>query len=165
MLWLLLLLLMAALGVLWWRFAMPASAGAAVVPPPLKGNHPSLRTRHYRLADFHPAPLVVPEVAPSTNEEVTPPEPAETLLPTAEVAAEAAPTPAAVPDDSEAIPAPAEAGRLPEGALHNYLSAPAPTATDEHNRGVELTAAQRRAKMRELMSTALENRRTAPATA
>ncbi|GAA4364178.1 hypothetical protein GCM10023185_33460 [Hymenobacter saemangeumensis] len=166
MLWLLLLLLMAALGVLWWRFAMPASAGADVVPPPLEGNHPSLRTRHYRLADFHPAPLEVPMVASGPDEEVAPPEPTVTPPSIAEAAApEAAPTPVAARAASEATDAPAEAGRLPEGALHNYLSAPAPTATDEHNRGVELTAAQRRAKMRELMSTALENRRAAPATA
>jgi len=163
MLWLLLLLLMAALGVLWWRFAMPASAGAAVVPPPLEGNHPSLRTRHYRLADFHPAPLVPPPAAePNPDEEAVPEGPAETLP----LAAEAeAPAPEEREAPVEAPVATAEAGRLPEGALHNYLSAPAPTATDEHNRGVELTAAERRAKMRALMSTALENRRTAPATA
>jgi len=164
MLWLLLILLMAALGVLWWRFAMPASAGAAVVPPPLDGNHPSLRTRHYRLADFHPAPLVVPPATePSPEEDVepessTPPSP----LP-AETAAEADTQQA--PATSESDDAMPKAGRLPEGALHNYLSAPAPTATDEHNRGVELTAAERRAKMRALMSEALENRRAAPATA
>jgi hypothetical protein len=167
MLWLLLLLLMAALGVLWWRFAMPASAGAAVVPPPLEGNHPSLRTRHYRLADFYPAPLVVPPAAEVTpDEEAVPEEPVEMPL-AAESTAPDATQPA--PEEREApveAPAPAaEAGRLPEGALHNYLSAPAPTATDEHNRGVELTAAERRAKMRALMSTALENRRTAPAAA
>jgi|GEM_PF-5170911 len=167
MLWLLLLLLMAALGVLWWRFAMPASAGAAVVPPPLEGNHPSLRTRHYRLADFHPAPLVPPAAGPNPDEEPVPEGPAETPSHAAEAAAPNATQPA--PEESEApVEAPGsnvEAGHLPEGALHNYLTAPAPTATDEHNRGVELTAAERRAKMRALMNEALENRRTAPATA
>jgi len=168
MLWLLLLLLMAALGVLWWRFAMPASAGAVVVPPPLEGNHPSLRTRHYRLADFHPAPLVVPTAAEPTPDEVATPEgPAETPPPAAEAAAPEALRPA--PEKGEApVAAPVsttDAGRLPEGAMHNYLTAPAPTATDEHNRGVEMTAAERRAKMRGLMNTALENRRAAPAAA
>lgn len=159
MLWLLLLLLMAALGVLWWRFAMPASAGAAVVPPPLDGNHPSLRTRHYRLADFHPAPLVAPSAA---EEDVAPESPVEAVEPTAETAAEKdAPQSQAPSEAEEATP---EAGRLPEGARHNYLTAPAPTATDEHNRGVELTAAERRAKMRALINEAFDNRRTAPAT-
>ncbi|SHM09952.1 hypothetical protein [Hymenobacter psychrotolerans] len=169
MLWLLLFLLMAALGVLWWRFAMPASAGAAVVPPPLEGNHPSLRTRHYRLADFHPAPLVAPPAAGPSSEEdvatekedVAPESPAEAVEPTAETAAEKAPQAPAPSGAEEATP---EAGRLPEGARHNYLTAPAHTATDEHNRGVELTAAERRAKMRALMNEALDNRRAAPAT-
>ena len=163
MLWLLLFLLMAALGVLWWRFAMPASAVAAVVPPPLDGNHPSLRTRHYRLADFHPAPLVVPPAAEPASEEEAAPEIPEGAVPPSETAVEESTPEASAPE--KAVDATPEAGRLPEGALHNYLSAPAPTATDEHNRGVELTAAERRAKMRALMGTALENRRAAPASA
>ncbi|AIZ65416.1 hypothetical protein PK28_17255 (plasmid) [Hymenobacter sp. DG25B] len=151
MLWLLLFLLLSALGLLWWRFAMPAGPGAAVAPPVLSGNHPSLRTRHYRLADFHPAPLVVPPG----------PDPAPVPEPPA-IRPKAAPA----PKQPEEPPTPApEAGQLPEGARHNYLTAPAPTATDEHNRGVELTAAERRAKMRALMGTALENRRAAPASA
>jgi hypothetical protein len=163
MLWWLLFLLLAALGVLWWRFAMPASAGGAVVLPPLAGNHPSLRTRHYRLADFHPAPLAVPPAAePSSEEGIAPESPAEAVPFTSETSEEAAPQASARDEAEMATP---EAGRLPAGALHNYLSAPAPTATDEHNRGVELTAAERRAKMRALMSEALENRRAAPATA
>ncbi|QKG55011.1 hypothetical protein [Hymenobacter sp. BRD67] len=160
MLWLVLFLLLAALGVLWWRFAMPASGGDAVVPPPLEGNHPSLRTRHYRLADFHPAPLVVP---PTPEEASVPQSPAQPESPTSEMVGEEAS--AQSPPPAEAVEATPEAGRLPEGALHNYLSAPAATATDEHNRGVELTAAERRAKMRALMSEALENRRATPATA
>jgi hypothetical protein len=162
MLWLLLFLLLVALGVLWWRFAMPASVGAAVVAPPLEGNHPSLRTRHYRLADFHPAPLVVPAAEPISDQGATPEVAAETP------SAAKTPIDAATQPASEASKAPVAteaAGHLPEGALHNYLSAPAPTATDEHNRGVELTAAERRAKMRALMNAALENRRAAPATA
>lgn len=162
MLWLLLFLLMAALGVLWWRFAMPASSGAALVPPPLEGNHPSLRTRHYRLADFHPAPLVVPPAAePSTEQQAAPESVVMTAPLTPEKATEATPL---TPQVSKAEKDTPEAGLLPKGALHNYLSAPAPTATDVHNRGVELSAAARRAKMRALMSEALENRRTAPAT-
>lgn len=155
MLWLLLSLLLSALGVLWWRFAMPPGPGAAVAPPVLHGNHPSLRTRHYRLADFHPAPVVVPPApapAPGPEQPVSSPEEAS--------AAEQAPT-----EPKPSAPPTAEAGQLPEGARHNYLTAPAPTATDEHNRGVELTAAERRAKMRALMGTALENRRAAPASA
>lgn len=155
MLWLLLFLLLSALGVLWWRFAMPSVPGAAVAPPVLSGNHPSLRTRHYRLADFHPAFLVVPPAPDPT------PDPEQPAISPEEVpAADTAPTEAEEPS----TPA-AKAGQLPAGALHNYLTAPASTATDEHNRGVELTAAERRAKMRALMGTALENRRAAPASA
>jgi hypothetical protein len=163
MLWLLLFLLMSALGVLWWRFAMPASAGTAVVPPPLDGNHPSLRTRHYRLADFHPAPLVVPPAVESASEEAAAlGSPAQTAsLPSETVAEEGAPRAAAPNEAEDATP---EAGRLPEGATHNYITAPAATATDAHNRSVEITAAERRAKMRALMNEALESRRTAPAT-
>lgn len=153
MLWLLLFLLLSALGLIWWRFAMPAGPGAAVAPPVLSGNHPSLRTRHYRLADFHPAPVVVPPV-PDPAPDPEPP----AIYPKPAPAAEPAPTEPGEPP----TPAPA-AGQLPEGARHNYLTAPAPTATDEHNRGVELTAAERRARMRALMGTALENRRAAPA--
>lgn len=155
MLWLLLFLLLSALGVLWWRFAMPTGPGAAVAPPVLGGNHPSLRTRHYRLADFYPAPVVVPS-APDPAPD--PEQPA--LIPEEAPAAE----PALTEPEESSTPA-AEAGQLPEGARHNYLTAPAPTATDEHNRGVELTAAERRAKMRALMGTALEKRRAAPASA
>ncbi|GAC1368965.1 MAG: hypothetical protein NVS3B25_29180 [Hymenobacter sp.] len=162
MLWLLLFLLLAALGVLWWRFAMPARAGAAAVPPPLDGNHPSLRTRHYRLADFHPAPPVVPAAEPIAEAQTAPDSSAERAPLTLETPVKEAPPQALAPD--EAVKATPEAGRLPEGALHNYLTAPAPTAIDEHNRGVELTAAERRASMRALMNEALENRRTAPAT-
>ncbi|MBO0360457.1 hypothetical protein J0X19_21020 [Hymenobacter sp. BT186] len=155
MLWLLLFLLLSALGVLWWRFAMPTGAGAAVAPPVLNGNHPSLRTRHYRLADFYPAPVVVPPAPEPTPD---PEQPA--LSPEEAPVAETAPTESEDPSTQAS-----EAGQLPEGARHNYLTAPAPTATDEHNRGVELTAAERRAKMRALMGTALENRRAAPASA
>lgn len=147
MLWLIGLLLTVAWGILWWRFGM--SAGAATTPPPaLTGNHPSLSTRHYRLADFFPAPvpLVVP---PASTEEAASTEPAvEAASPAAE---------AAEPAPETATPT----GELPEGAVHNYLTAPAPSANDEHNRGVELTAAQRRAKMRELMNQAVEKRQTA----
>ena len=159
MLWLLLFLLLSALGVLWWRFAMPPGPGVTVVPPVLGGNHPSLRTRHYRLADFHPAPLVVPpeqDTAPARGQLASSPKEA----PAAERVPPTEPTPAAAVKAS--APA-AEAGQLPAGAQHNYLTAPAPTATDEHNRRVELTAAERRAKMRALMGAALENRRAAPA--
>jgi hypothetical protein len=151
MLWLLLVLLLSALGVLWWRFAMPAGARATLAPPVLAGNHSSLRTRHYRLADFHPAPLVAPPAA----------DPAPDPAPPAESLAEADAAPPATPEELTT----AEAGQLPAGALHNYLTAPAPTATDEHNRAVELTAAERRAKMRSVMNAALQNRRAAPATA
>ncbi|MCR5890483.1 hypothetical protein LRS06_22400 [Hymenobacter sp. J193] len=52
MLWLVLFLLLVALGGLWWRYAMPAGAGSTLASPALDGNHASLRTRHYRLADF-----------------------------------------------------------------------------------------------------------------
>ena len=157
MLWLLLFLLLSALGVLWWRFAMPMGPGVAVAPPVLRGNHPSLRTRHYRLADFHPAPLVVPPeqgLAPEQDQPASSPKEAPAAEPTL-------PTKPALAASEEASTA--EAGQLPAGARHNYLTAPAPTATDEHNRRVELTAAERRAKMRALMGTALENRRAAPA--
>jgi hypothetical protein len=165
MLWLLLFLLMAALGVLWWRFAMPSNAGGVGVPPILEGNHPSLRTRHYRLADFHPAPLEVPPAPGLTVQEEAAaresPAPPESLA--SESVGEETPPHTPAPD--EAMETTPEAGRLPMGALHNYLTAPAPTATDEHNRGVELTAAGRRAKMRALMNEALENRRATSATA
>ena len=160
MLWLLLFLVLSALGVLWWRFAMPAGSGAAVPPPELSGNHPSLSTRHYRLTDFYPAPGAVPPV-PDPAPEPGPPASRPDKAPAAEPAP-TKPEPPATP--MPATPTP-EAGQLPEGARHNYLTAPAPTATDEHNRGVELTAAERRAKMRALMGTALENRRAAPASA
>ncbi|GAB3843006.1 hypothetical protein GCM10028821_51990 [Hymenobacter jeollabukensis] len=133
---------------------MPAGPSVAVTPPALSGNHPSLRTRHYRLADFHPAPVVVPPAPEPAHE------PEQPAINPQEV-------PAAAPlltEPEQPSPPAAEAGELPEGARHNYLSAPAPTATDAHNRGVELTAAERRAKMRALMGTALENRRAAPST-
>lgn len=162
MLWLVLFLLLMALGGLWWRYAMPANAGSALVPPALDGNHASLRTRHYRLADFQDAPTQAPPTT-ATAADVT------------EAEAEAAPTDAptetaaAIADDVQANdqtpPATTEAGQLPEGAKHNYITDPAPTATDAHNRGVELTAAERRAKMRLVMNEALENQRAAPATA
>ncbi|MBJ6111302.1 hypothetical protein JAO73_19940 [Hymenobacter sp. BT523] len=160
MLWLVLFLLLVALGGLWWRYAMPAGVGSALAPPALDGNHASLRTRHYRLADFQDAP---PQVPPATATVVDVAE--------AEAAATDAPTEAAasIADDNQAEDqtpaATAEAGQLPEGAKHNYITAPAPTATDAHNRGVELTAAERRAKMRLVMNEALENQRAAPATA
>ncbi|MBC6700305.1 hypothetical protein [Hymenobacter sp. BT190] len=157
-----LFLLLVALGGLWWRYAMPAGAGSALAPPALDGNHASLRTRHYRLADFQDAPPQAPPVA-------------DVAADVAEAEAEAAPTNAATEtaaaraDDGQAedqTPAArAEAGQLPESAKHNYITAPAPTATDAHNRGVELTAAERRAKMRLVMNEALSNQRTAPATA
>lgn len=158
MLWLLLFLLLSALGVLWWRFAMPTAAGNVVAPPVLAGNHPSLRTRHYRLADFHPAPVVVPPI-PEPAAAAEPPADSPEEVAVEEVAAE--PSPAAMEEPALLAP---KAGQLPERALHNYLKDPAPTATDEHNRGVELTAAERRAKMRAVMSAAVENRRAAPAT-
>jgi hypothetical protein len=154
MLWFVLVLLLSALGVLWWRFAMPASAGPTMAPPRLEGNHPSLRTRHYRLADFYPAPpVVLPGGPPASEERKEAAQPGQAIpdsdLPEANSV-----------DDRATLEG---AGRLPEGALHNYLAAPAPTATDAHNRRVELTAAERRAKMRSVMAAALENRRAAPA--
>lgn len=162
MLWLVLFLLLVALGGLWWRYAMPTGTGSALAPPALDGNHASLRTRHYRLADFQEAP---PQATPV----------ADAAAAVTEAEAEAAPTNAATEtaaasaDDGQAedqTPAArAEAGQLPESAKHNYITAPAPTATDAHNRGVELTAAERRAKMRLVMNEALSNQRTAPATA
>jgi hypothetical protein len=160
MLWLLLLLLLSALGVLWWRFAMPPPPPAAHLPAPLSGNHPCLRTRHYRLADFQPRPGGEGEPpVPSLAEEAGAAPPAE--MAAAESTAEPAADPAADPRAER----PSEPGRLPEGARHNYLTDPAPTPGDEHNRGVELSAAERRARMRALMSQAVENRRAAPATA
>ena len=154
MLWFVLVLLLSALGVLWWRFAMPASAGPTVAPPRLEGNHPSLRTRHYRLADFYPAPpVVLPGGPPASEEREEAAQPGQ---------ANPAPPAATLVEDRATLEG---AGRLPEGALHNYLAAPAPTATDAHNRRVELTAAERRAKMRSVMAAALENRRAAPAPA
>ena len=156
MLWLVLLLLMAVLSGLWWRLALPDRAARAVVPPVLTGNHASLRTRHYRLADFADAPVV-----PAAVTAAPAPGPASDSAPDPAPAAHepAPPQPSAPADDEPA----AEPGQLPAGAHHNYLADPAPTATDEHNRGVELTAAQRRAKMRSVMNAALENRRAAPA--
>ncbi|MDU0372282.1 hypothetical protein ACFST9_13905 [Hymenobacter monticola] len=162
MLWLVLFLLLVALGGLWWRYAMPAGTGSALAPPALDGNHASLRTRHYRLADFQDAPPQAP-TATAAAADVTGAE--------AEAAPADAPTEtaASIADGSQAEDqtptATAEAGQLPEGAKHNYITAPAPTATDAHNRGVELTAAERRAKMRLVMNEALENQRAAPATA
>ncbi|TGE14984.1 hypothetical protein [Hymenobacter elongatus] len=161
MLWLVLILLLAALGVLWWRFAMPARAGSTLVPPALNGNHASLRTRHYRLADFQDAPLKAsPSAASAAGEEEVQVGPTDSQPETA--------SPAEADDQqggAKASESTEEAGQLPEGAKHNYITAPAPTATDEHNRGVELTAAERRARMRSVMSEALDNRRAAPATA
>ena len=144
MLWLIGLLLAAAWGVLWWRFGAAGGAAAQVKPPLLAGNHPSLATRHYRLADFRPVPaaLVPPTQGPPTEQAA--PEP---------LAADASLIPPATESAEVSV-----AGELPAGAAHNYLTAPAPTANDEHNRGVEMTAAQRRAKMRELLNQAVENR-------
>lgn len=152
MLWLVGVLLAAAWGVLWWRFGATTTSAAHTAPPALAGNHPSLATRHYRLADFRPAP-VAPAAPPSEVPPVAADEPLSPEAPAPPAADAAPPAPA-----TEAAPAP---GELPAGSLHNYLTAPAPTANDEHNRGVELTAAQRRAKMRELMSQAAENRQPA----
>lgn len=147
MLWLVGLLLAAAWGVLWWRFGAASNSAVHAAPPVLAGNHPSLATRHYRLADFRPVPLAA--VKPSADAEAVPAATAEIATPPT---ADAPPAPPVVEAEAPA------GGELPAGATHNYLTAPAPTANDEHNRGVEMTAAQRRAKMRELMSQAAEKR-------
>jgi hypothetical protein len=139
---------------------MPARPGSALAPPVLDGNHASLRTRHYRLADFHDAPLKTPPAESAAGEQEVEAGPTDSEPETTAPAAAAD-----RPGDAKASEPTEEAGQLPEGAKHNYITAPAPTATDEHNRGVELTAAERRAKMRSVMSEALENRRAAPATA